>query len=212
MRKKNLILASVLCVFLVGGCSKNNIEEDYRTYQDIPTNMVLDVGGKKFSNTYESIDTKVYMDYISAKIHTLHRSSYETSNSVYHNGYYYYWQSENVYDSLLLGTKTETITKDYSYIIYGEDTNISIKSKTTVITKYSYESTILEKEFTSTFDLNGYFESIDALKQDCPKLLENIEIKGKNVYPVSAKAKTEIFYEDNNYSQFYYFEKIDDKK
>lgn len=212
MKKRNLILSCLLCGCLVAGCSKNDIEENYRTYQKLSKDMVLDVGGEKFSNTAETIDTREHVDYLKNKIYRLNRDTYRVTNSVAYNGYYYYWSVENVYESLLLGTKTVTTTKDISYIIYGEEENISVKTKITETTKYSYESTILEKNFSSTFDFNGYFASLDEIKQLCPELLDGVEIQGINIYPVNAKEKTEIFYEDNNYSEFYYFEEIDDKK
>lgn len=207
MKKLLLIFIALAMSFSIVACGS------HKEFVELGADKVLVIGntGERFMNHISENETVSTLTYALSVTHTLHRSSYSYSTNgsyVQHDGYYYYWDTETQYETEELGKKTTKNTFTYSYLPYGDDENIAVK--TTVLTEvsYDYSGGWIEKNVNVSTDLNGYFSSFAILKAACPELAEMIDVSTTRKYYVDVTTPKSIYNDETYYNTYYYIEKI----
>ena len=212
MKKKILSLLLLVCLLVpcslvLTGC-KDKEPDKFATFTELGAGDTLFVGqSAKFKN-YRSADVEdYYLTYPALAIASLARttSSSYSYDSVYYNGYYYYWNIEKTNENLLLGQKTTVTSKSYSYMIYGKDnTNIVVKTTTKIETTYNFKCGMIEKPCEVVFDLNGYFGSVSDLKTKSLDLYNKVQVSDTTKHYIAAP-KTTYSHSENTYNDTYFY-------
>ncbi len=202
MKKFVALILGVLSCFVFFACSS-----DY-TFVALNDNQTLVVGNSKYYNTTEEVTTTDSYTYIVETTFTLRRSSYRYDDYVEYNGYYYYWDTEDVTATATLGKSTLKNTTKYYYLTYGADKeNIRVKKVTETSKSYDYQGGFRTHNRTINYNLNGYFDSISNLEIVCPELLAKIDNVETKKYYVDTTTPNRI---STNYyggsDTYYYFE------
>lgn len=216
MRKKILSLVLIACVlipsvFVLGACQTkgdDSQKESVSTFTQLAKDKTLYVGSYGiFKNSQYSTTEECYLTYpVSAKL-TLSRSYYKQNDyDIEYNGYWYRWSApEYTETNVLLGNKTITTTKTYSYVTYGvENKDITVKTKTEVKTKFDFTPGQIQKITDIQYVLNDYFSSINDLMIECQELYKKVGIKTTNKYYVTTP-KTTYTYTENTYTNTYFY-------
>lgn len=197
-------------MFSLVGCEKETEKEEnseeVRELTSLKNNEVLVVGSESFSNYVDVNTTISVITYTKEIVYSLYRTSYDRTNSVNYNGYYYSWESNRVEDELLLGSKRQTTEYTYKYLAYEDNQKILVKSVVKTSYKYSYTGgwKVIDPKYT--FDLNGYFESTDDLMEKCPLLMQQINTSETYRYYVDTNTPEYISNNKNTYTTYYYIQ------
>lgn len=191
MKTTGKIAFAVLASLMLIGCSQIN---KGNTFTELSNGKTLFVGeNKMYKNTYVEETNESRVAYEAYAVYNLYRSSYQSSaNSVYYNGYYYYWnKSTSTNDYLVLGDVTTKTNIKYSYMSYAKDEKIVVRTQTTVTIEYSYKSGFHDVTRTVDVNLNGYFSSLYQLQNDCSDLyaMEDFSTT-KKIYSSAVKRTT----------------------
>lgn len=211
MKKLFLILLSALMLLSLASCDSGSDMESANRFIALKDDEVLTVGTNQdvFMNYEDEREENKQLTYTLSVTYTLNRTSYENGyyDSVYYNGYYYYWTSDKQTETEELGKQTTKTVYTYEYLPFGENEKVLVK--TTVLTKVScdYKGGWFEKTHEATLKLNGYFNSFDQLKNDCPLLADKIDISGKEKLYVDVTIPDRITSYEEFYEIYYYIEK-----
>lgn len=204
MKKIIILLLCVCSVFAFVGCGESSTE--MKTLARLENNQTLCVDGKKMMNYTDKNITTEYLVYEKRASYTLMRSMNSNTNSIKVGDYYYYWVSNIVNEELELGTKTTDITCEVYYLPYGNDAeNIAVRHKITQNVTYGYEGGFKDMARIVDIDLNSYFESFDALKQQSKDLAALIDAETSKKYYVDVTTPTQVHYEEESYTNTYYY-------
>ena len=210
MKKTLLLIVPILAVSLIGCKEKEKPTNDNNTFVELANDETLFVGNNHFfRNTYNVDTQEVTSNYIVEHQYILYRTTYSSgAGSVYYNGYYYYWQVNDVEDTYLFGNRTTTTTTVYSYLKYGQDENIAVKATTTTVTTYDFESGFVSIPKTFYIQLNGYFTSVDNIETNCPDLYYQVDRNPtQRIYKSARETKT-VNSNTNTYNTYFYIEKV----
>jgi hypothetical protein len=178
-------------------------------FTPLGNDMTLYVGANGVFTNYEIENkTEEYLSYLSSVTYTLRRSSYRYSEEipyVEYDGYYYYWETDNIYEEIMLGEKTVKNTYEYAYMPYGEKNNINVRLTRTTETTYDYEGGFISKDFDYTVDVGYYFDSWNELRMLCPELAKRINTTGTKKYYVDVTTPTSISYNTESFTETYYY-------
>lgn len=206
MNKKIILLP--LLVLAISGCSNNSNKGN--DFTPLKNNETLYVGGQAmFRNNYVSDEHTTVISYIAEQNYTLNRSTYNQGNNfVYYNNYYYYWNINTINDTSIVGTRTVSINTTYSYLKYGKEENIAVRTKTETVTSYNYKSGYKTFNRAYNIQLNNYFASTNALMENCPELYAQVDTSTKTKVYVSTNTAPQISTNINVYNTYYYIEKF----
>lgn len=222
MKKKifNFILAICLilpCSLLFISCGKNdnnsnnnstqNNTINYTKFTTLEQNQTLNIGTTlSFKNNQSSKTENYYLEYLNKVTFVLCRSSYQIgTESVLYDGYYYYWDYETEFDNELVGTQTTTVTTTYSYLIYGENEHITVKSTTETAVTNDFNTKMISKAFTTEYQLFGYFASITELATACPELVKQLPTTTTIKHLIPTPETTYSYTEDTYRNTYFYF-------
>lgn len=201
------IAALLSCSFLVLGLAtacKDKTETN--SFTDLKKDEALFVGTEDtFVNLENTKKETVSLSYTVSVKYSLVRSSYEHSNAIEYEGYYYYWNTAETTDEAILGNKTTTTTLTHSYLPYGQDENIVVRSETKTTTSYDYKGGWIEKDFSYELNLNNYFSNFAALKTACPELASKIDVSGKKKYYVDVTTPEKTYVQMETFESTYYY-------
>jgi len=202
MKKNHFVLLAVLTTILAG-CSSST----YRSYQDLPNNKVLTVGGTKLLNYSDVNTTPVNLSYTFSVGYTLSRYLYNPGSGdiVQYNNYYYLWTVSATAEQEELGNKTTSTDYKYAYLVYSENEALSVKTTISTETSYNFNGGWIIKNFDFTTELNGYFASFSALKAAVPELAAKIDVSGTKKYYVDVTTPKTVATSYQQYTTFYYF-------
>lgn len=212
MKKKILSVILLICVllpcmFFATACKDKEDKSLTTNFCLLQKGQTLNIGSSiKLKNNKDSITEKYYIRYpVSANV-VLQRSMYNNgSNYVQHEGYYYFWQTSTTYDNFLVGNKTVETSTIYSYLIYGtDDSNIVVKSSTSVETGYDFSAKQIELPCEINYNLNGFFSSIENLKETVPVLYDKLTVTESNKYYIE-NPRTSYSYTENTYKDTYFY-------
>jgi len=207
--KKRIITIALLClllpcVFMLSACS----EENFATFTDLAKDQTLNIGlDTKLKNVQDTSVDRYYIEHRKSIDVILHRSSYQQNeNYVGYNGYYYYWTTDNlITDNLELGDMTTKTTITYSYLVFGKDkTDITVKTTVKQEVSYSFATGEYETNCSVSYDLNGYFSSIDDLKTKVPTLADKIPANEIDKHYIKVP-KTTYQYDAQTYNDTYFY-------
>ena len=206
MKKLFIFLLCLVSIFSLAACSKDetNVPQQFKPIGE----KTLFVGSSEhFTNLKDEIEEKQYLAYLTDITYTLYRTSYnQTGDAVLVDGYYYYWDSTPIYDEHYLGTCKTTTTTTYSYLTFGEKhENVTVKMKRVTEKSYDYQSGFINKPFTHTTYLNGYFTSFDKLKEASPVLAAQIDTSGSKKYYVDTTYPTRTTTNTQSYTNTYFY-------
>ncbi len=209
-----LLLGLISCLCLLG-CDKENgdanlVERGAREFTELGKNQTLVVGRNKYINTTDTTVEEKVLEYVSEQKYVLKRQSSNYSlpsnDYVMYLGAYYYWTVDSVIEEEILGDETTTKTITYSYIEFAEkDENILVKKTVETSKTYSYASAYITKPIKLEFELNGYFDSLSHLEEECPDLLKGINMNSTKKYYVDASSPTIKTFEYSQYTDTYYY-------
>lgn len=197
------------CMFILSGCSKDKEDSDLvPKFCLLQQGQTLNVGtSNKFTNSQYTTTENYYLEYVKSATATLYIKSsiYETGPTFYYNGQHYCWsiRDENT-ENLLLGNKIETITTTYEYLTYGENKNVIIRKTIKTDTSYDFSMGEYEKPCQITYNLGGFFESIQDLKEKAPHIYEGLIVSKNNKYYIE-EPKTTYSYSENDYQNTYFY-------
>ena len=204
-----LLLATIMLMSLISCGADDPVPNN--TFISLSNDEILYIGQNsgRFMNYEDENVTIDKLNYVYAEEYTLWRSYSPSSyyDYVEYEGYYYYWNKYTTNENVELGERTTTTNYSYSYLPYLENEGVDIKvtAKTTV--SFDYEGGWIEKDVTVDIDLNGYFESFEALKTACPELAKKIDTTTTRKYYVDVTIPDNIATEHNFYDKYYYIEK-----
>ena len=217
MKKLLLLSLSVLLVFTLISCNTSGVSDPEREtnpseinrYIPLDNDVTLYVGSNKTYTNYEveSI-TPEYLNQLVSVTYTLRRSSYANGYDipyVEYENYYYYWNTENTHEEILLGSKTVKTTCRYEYMPFGEANNINIRTIRTTETTYDYEGGFVTKDFDYTVDVGYYFDSWEDLQEKCPDLAKQINTSGSKKYYVDVTSPNTVTYDTYTATDTYYY-------
>ena len=199
---KRIFFIPLLAICLTG-CNQNDAAKG-NSFIELKDNEVLYIGnGNYYRNSVVEDLTETSIYYNIQTDYVLHRSSFNTSGSVYYNGYYYYWTSTSFDDTYIVGYKKTTITTIYSYLKYGQQENIVVRTKTKREVTYDYYSGMHTFRRDWSANLNGYFDTIIDMRDLCPDLYLLINTSDyQKIYVSATETKT---YSSSNYTYNTYF-------
>ena len=188
---------------------------------ELSKDATLHIGSNTFVNSVDEDVTDMYLTYTSNVTYILNRV-YRSSSTNIPDGhiqagegsrYYYYWTTSTTTEQALLGKRTEKTTYTHSYLPYADGESVIVKTTAVKSYEYNYQGGFIDKEFTYTFDLNGYFESYEAMAATYPELAQ-LAYTGNTsdkyyvdtITPTSTTSDTEVF---NN--TYYYISYHDTK-
>ena len=205
MKRIILVLVAIIMCFSLMSCGGFN---NTNTFIPLKDNEVLNVGGNSvqymnYQDEREEVQTLTYNIEVT---YNLLRSSYSSSDYIYYNGYYYYWSMTTKSESEELGKKTTKYTYTYSYLPYGEDENVVVKSKVYAQTTYDYKGGWVERETKVTINLNGYFSTFDVLNEKCPELAKKVDKNTVRQYYIDVITPDSVNTTTEKYTTFYYIE------
>lgn len=201
-------LMLLACTSCTGMKDETNVTEINR-FIPLENDLTLYVGANGVFTNYEIENkTEEYLTYLSSVTYTLRRSSYSYGEDipfVEYEGYYYYWETDNIYEEIMLGEKTVKNTYEYAYMPYGEKNNINVRLTRTTETTYDYEGGFISKDFDYTVDVGYYFDSWNELRMLCPELAKRINTTGTKKYYVDVTTPTSISYNTESFTETYYY-------
>jgi hypothetical protein len=204
-----LLLATIMLMSLISCGADGPIPNN--TFISLSNDEILYIGqnGGHFMNYEDKNVTIDKLNYVYAEEYTLWRNYSPSSyyDYVEYEGYYYYWSKQTTNETVELGERTMTTIFSYSYLPYLENEGVDVKvtAKTTV--SFDYEGGWIEKDTAVDINLNGYFESFEALKTACPELAKKINTTTTRKYYVDVTIPDNIETEHNFYNTYYYIEK-----
>ena len=210
MKKLLVFLLAVAMTLCFASCSSNGGSSSSSNHLiALADNEVLNVGNNSFMNYEDETETVQTLTVTLSVTYTLNRSYYESySDAVYYNGYYYYWTIENTTETQTLGKATTKNVYTYSYLPYGENEKVLVKTTTARQTTYDYEGGWVEKPITVDTNLNGYFASFSKLESDCPDLAKTVkEAPTSKKYYVDVTTPDSTTSSKNFYDTYFYVEK-----
>lgn len=206
MKKTLAILILLTMSLFMFACSNNGGTTN--KFIEFKDDEVLYVGSNmQFMNYEDEVETVRTLTYTKKTTYELRRTYYLDSNSVEYNGYYYYWTRSTVSDEEELGKMITKYTYEYSYLPYGSEEDLIVKTKVTEEKSFDFEGGWIEKKVENEFQLNNYFESINDLKQKCPKLYEKLDLKENNKFYIDTDVPTITASSNETYTTYYYIEK-----
>ena len=164
-----LFLVAILAFCLVA-CN-DSTPTSKNQFISLKDNEVLVVGNSagRFMNYESSTEEVKTLTHTLSVEYTLNRSSYSYSEDyVYYDGYYYHWSTSSKTETETLGTATTKTVYSRSYLPYGENENILVRTTVYTNTTYSYKGGWVNKDVTVDTDLRGYFSSLSDLEEKCP--------------------------------------------
>ena len=224
MKKKILIFLLVFCflfpcVSMLCGCKNNDKKSLAPSFSLLQRGQTLNIGtSNKFTN-YQTTTTKdYYLTYTKSATATLYRHSssyynYYNGTSNYSNtmtfpffydGMYYRWEITEVTDNMLMGSKTETKIVTYEYLIFGEDKNIVVRTTTQNETTYNFSVRECNIPCNMTYNLSGYFSSIEDLKEKAQYIYDGLTVQEYNKYYIE-EPKTNYTYNESTYNDTYFY-------
>ncbi|MBQ4510933.1 MAG: hypothetical protein II984_09425 [Clostridia bacterium] len=203
MKKAIAILILLTMSLFIFSCGRIN------KFTELENDEVLYVGANRRYMNYEDENTvENLLTYTTKTKYELLRTynDYNTG-SVKYGEYYYYWRKTTETDTVSLGKETTKNTYKYSYLTYGENENIVVKTTVTTEKSYDFNGGFIEKDSEIEIDLNGYFSSREDLKEKCVDLYNQLDLNEKKQYfvdteipPITQSTKEEL-------STYFYIEK-----
>ena len=203
MKKAIAILILLTMSLFIFSCGRIN------KFTELENDEVLYVGANRRYMNYEDENTveKLLTYTTKTKYELLRTYNDYNTNSVKYGEYYYYWSKTTVSDTVSLGKETTKNTYKYSYLTYGENENIVVKTTVTTEKSYDFTGGFIEKDSEIEIDLNGYFSSREDLKEKCVDLYNQLDLNEKKQYfvdteipPITQSTKEEL-------STYFYIEK-----
>ena len=211
MKKVVSLSMAILSLLMVTGCEKEGIKSKQgNEFIALGNDETLCVGAAdKYKNVYDSKAEEAYLEYPACVTYTLRRSSFnDSTNAVSYGGYYYSWSVSQAYDSFYLGHKTTISNVLYSYIKYGKDEDLILKTHTETVTKYDYESGIRELPREYILNLGNYFASEQELRNNCLDLYKNLDTSTTQKIYVAATERTTTNVNVQRFNTYWYIEKV----
>ncbi len=215
MKRILILTLAALMLLTCTACNAAKDTEDETTAAEInrftamENDVTLYVGANAVFTNYEIENkTEQYLTYLISVTYTLRRTSYNFSEeipSVEYDGYYYYWETDDVYEEILLGERTVKNTYEYAYMPYGDKNNISVRMIRTTETTYDYEGGFISKDFDYTVDVGHYFDSWSELRMLCPELAKLVNTTGTKKYYVDVTTPTTTSYNTESFTDTYYY-------
>ncbi len=205
MKKLFIFLLCLVSIFSLAACSKEtNVTNKFAPIGE----KTLFVGSSEnFTNVTDELEEEQYLTYLTDVTYTLHRlTSNQGIDTVLVGGYYYYWTADQTTDEHYLGKCTTTTTVTHSYFTFGEKhENVAVKTERVLKKSYNYQGGFINKSFTHTTNLNGYFASFDALKEASPELAAKIDISGSKKYYVDTTYPTRTTSSTQQFTNTYFY-------
>lgn len=206
MKKVLALLLCLLSSFGLVACKG----EGGNSLVSLGKDETLVVGEKKFVNVTDTTTQQSMLAYISRKKYVLCRSASALglTRFVRYSDGFYYWDVEKEYDERVIGKETIVSTITYSYLPFGQDNeNILVKKTVEMAKSFDYKGGEIEIKPEVKFVLNGYFSSIDTLRESCVELYNLLgDYKTENYYiDVTVPDETTVSYEQFT-DTYYYFE------
>ncbi len=204
MKKILSIIACAVMLFCLVSCNGGALKE----YVELKNDETLVVDGEKYVNRTSTVTTPQYLSYLKDVKYVLRRSlsAYSGYDYVEFGGYYYYWVAEEIKDQEKLGDMTVKTDVTYDYLTYGEENvNVNVRQKVKTEVSYSYQGGFVEKAFTYSIVLNGYFESVEKATELCPDLMTKIDTTGTKKYYVDVVTPERVDYSTDSYTDTYFY-------
>ena len=206
MKKIRVLLLCVCSVFAFSACS----DAKTNSFISLKDDQTLFIGSDKMlKNHQDTLVTDKYLTYEKDVTYTLYRSSnFVNNDSVYYQGYYYYWSTNIVREEEYLGKEEVNTIYNVSYLPYGEDDqNLVVKITAKRITSYNYEGGYIEKSRNCVVNLNSYFNSFEDLKTKCNDIAVKIDNSNSKKYYVDVTVPNETeAYQQEFISTYFYIE------
>ena len=203
MKKTVAILILLTMSLFIFSCGRIN------KFTELENDEVLYVGANRRYMNYEDENTvEKLLTYTTKTKYELFRT-YNTYNtgSVKYGDYYYYWSKTTETDTVSLGKETTKNTYKYSYLTYGENENIVVKTTVTTEKSYDFTGGFIEKDSEIEIDLNGYFSSREDLKEKCVDLYNQLDLNEKKQYFVDTEIPPITQSTKEEHSTYFYIEK-----
>ena len=203
MKKAIAILILLTMSLFIFSCGRIN------KFTELENDEVLYVGpSKRYMNHEDENTVENLLTYTTKTKYELFRSynNYNTG-SVKYGDYYYYWSKTTETDTVSLGKETTKNTYKYSYLTYGENENIVVKTTVTTEKSYDFTGGFIEKDSEIEIDLNGYFSSREDLKEKCVDLYNQLDLNEKKQYFVDTEIPSITQSTKEELSTYFYIEK-----
>ena len=110
-------------------------------------------------------------------------------------------------DTAQLGNVTIKNTYKYSYLPYGENENVVVKTTVTTEKSYDFVGGFIERDSIIELDLNGYFSDRADLKEKCLDLYNLLDLEEKKQYFVDTEIPPITQSTSEEFSTYFYIEK-----